>query len=282
MLRWGEGSMHSIDLRDLNKHHTNAFERGLHGKGLSLHAVARLANTANGFGEPIQQQAKRIEGDLPASALQVPKEISLCPGIAVHGRVVKSFVFSTDVVTIRNCNADAVLAVYPFPCQPAITQALLTVAECPVFTGVAGSTTQGQRSVDLAQISELQGVEGVVLNTLADAETVKAVAAHTDAVVVVTVTDLDEREFNRIVAGAQIVNVAAGRYTPQVVGLIRSNFPEMPIMASGGKSAETILATIRAGADAITWTPPSMADLEHVLMDSQRALVSSSADTAVS
>ena len=42
---------------------------------------------------------------------------------------------------------------------------------------------------------------------------------------------------------------------------IRKRFPEVPIIATGGPTDESILATIRAGANAITYTPPTSAAL---------------------
>ncbi|MBO4365549.1 MAG: dioxygenase, partial [Eggerthellaceae bacterium] len=199
-------------------------------------------------------EPKKIEGKFRRAVMCVPPEISECCGINVFGRVIRSFIFSTDVVTIRNCNADAVLAVYPFTCQPAITQALIMAAECPVFTGIAGSVTHGQRSVDLAHFTEMQGATGVVLNSTVEPDTIRAVAAYVDIPVVVTVTNFDEYVQVRIASGAQIVNVAAGRNTAEVVAQVRRAFPMIPIMASGGKSGDTIRSTIAAGADAITWT----------------------------
>lgn len=215
-------------------------------------------------------EPKRVEGTYRHGALCVPQEISQCGGISLFGRVLKSFVFSTDVVAIRNCNADAVLAVYPFTCQPAITEALMIAAECPVFTGVAGSTTRGQRSVDLARYSEMQGAAGVVLNSSSKPDVIRSVSQVVDIPVVVSVSNFDEYVQVRIAAGATIVNVAAGRNTVDVVRQVRQAFPAIPIMASGGKTGESILQTIEAGADAIIWTPPSIADLERKLMDGIR------------
>ena len=74
-------------------------------------------------------------------------------------------------------------------------------------------------------------------------------------------------------AGARIANVAAGRQTPEVVAQLREKYPDLPIIASGGHTNETAAQTIQAGADAITWTPPSMAELEHIAMEHNRASV---------
>ena len=43
----------------------------------------------------------------------MPDEIYAASGIVIMGRRIKSLIFSTDIAIIRNCNADAVLAVRP-------------------------------------------------------------------------------------------------------------------------------------------------------------------------
>ena len=73
------------------------------------------------------------EGNLRKHTLSVPQCISECSGIRVFGRRIKSLVFSTDVAIIKNINADAVIAVYPFTPQPSITQAIIGISEVPVF-----------------------------------------------------------------------------------------------------------------------------------------------------
>ena len=45
----------------------------------------------------------------------------------------------------------------------------------------------------------------------------------------------------------------------------------MPIIATGGPTDESILQTIEAGANAITWTPPSCAELFAEVMSAYRA-----------
>ena len=75
-----------------------------------------------------------------------------------------------------------------------------------------------------------------------------------DIPVIATVTEDDEITECKILAGAAIINVAAGARTAQVVASIRAHHPEIPILASGGGREDRILATIDAGADAITWT----------------------------
>ena len=215
---------------------------------------------------------KSIEGKFRKSELPLPAAANECPGISLFGRVIRTLVFSTDIAIIRNCDADAVLAVYPFTCQPSITQALLAYAERPVFTGVAGAVTTGVRSIELAMQSEMQGATGVVANTASRPNVIRSIARSVDIPVVVTISELSEFSIEQINAGAQIVNVAAGKETPAVVKEVRNLYPTIPIIASGGKTSESIRATIAAGADAISWTPPTLQELERASMQKNAAI----------
>ena len=194
----------------------------------------------------------RIEGRLSSPNARVPAVISQhCGGITVKGHTLKSFAYTTDAAIIRNTNANAILAVYPFTGEPVITPALLTVAE-------------------LAMVAEMQGAAGVVINAPAPAETIETTMSMVDIPVIATVTEDDEITECKILAGAAIINVAAGARTAQVVASIRAHHPEIPILASGGGSEDRILATIEAGADAITWTPPSAQQLQSQMMAKYR------------
>ena len=102
-----------------------------------------------------------IDGNLRKFNLRVPEVIRKCSGIVIFGKRIKSLVFSTDLCIIKNVNADAIIAVYPFTPQPVITQALLMAADIPVFAGVGGGLTGGQRVVNLAMFAEMQGATGV-------------------------------------------------------------------------------------------------------------------------
>lgn len=216
-------------------------------------------------------QPKHVEQAYRHIALHVPQVMNECSGIEIAGHVIRSLVFSTDVAVICHCDADAVLAVYPFPSHPIVNNALITASERPVFVGVGGGVTAGERSVDLASFAEMQGVFAVVLNATAHVETVKQVVEHVDVPVVATVFELDETTKQRIAAGVSVVNVAAGHDTPQVVAQVRAAYPDMPIMASAGPSEQTAAVTLAAGADALTWTPPNIQDIEHGLMAQNRA-----------
>ena len=140
----------------------------------------------------------------------------------------------------------------------------------PLFVGVGGGTTTGPRVAELAMVAEMQGAAGVVINAPAPAETIETTMSMIDIPVIATITEDDEVTECKIIAGAAIINVAAGARTAQVVSSIREHHPEIPILASGGGSEERILATIDAGADAITWTPPSAQQMQSQMMAKYR------------
>ena len=150
-----------------------------------------------------------VDGTLRKFALRVPEVVYQCSGIMVFGKRIKSLVFSTDLSIIKNVNADAIIAVYPFTPQPIITQALLLAADIPVFAGVGGGLTQGQRVVNLAMFAEMQGATGVVLNAPTASAVVSHVAETIDIPVVLTVARADTDFDERIRAGADIFNVSA-------------------------------------------------------------------------
>ena len=210
-----------------------------------------------------------VKGYLRDFRLSVPDAIYDCRGIKIFGRRIKSIVFSTDISILRNCNADAVIAVYPFTPQPVITQAVMMVADCPVFVGVGGGLTKGERVINLARHAEYQGATGVVLNAPTSNDTIREVAKVVDLPIVITVVKEDDVG-GRIDAGAQILNVSAASKTPELVAKIREKFPDVPIMATGGPTEKSIKATIKAGADAITWTPPSNGEVFRDIMDAYR------------
>ena len=202
--------------------------------------------------------------------LRIPSEANAASGIVINGRMIKTFVFTTDIAIIRNCDADAVFAVYPFTPQAAISGAIINSSYIPVFCGVGGGTTQGPRTVLLAKDVESQGAMGVVLNAPITNQNLMAVSKSVDIPVIVTVPTADVDIDARLAAGASIINVAAGINTPDLVRKIRSEHPDTPIIASGGNTPEAIARTIEAGANAITFTPPSTKELFSGIMEKYR------------
>ncbi len=220
--------------------------------------------------EETKVKIPEYESRLRHNIIRVPEIARKCSGINVFGRRLKTFIFSTDIAIIRNCDADAVFAVYPFTPQVAISESIIKGAYIPVFCGVGGGTTQGQRTVALAKDVEAQGACGVVLNAPVTDINIFSVAKAVDVPVVITVVSEETDIKARLDAGASILNVAAAERTPELVRKIRDKFPDVPIIATGGPTEESIGKTVNAGANAITYTPPSAKVLFSELMDKYR------------
>ncbi|MDD4715267.1 MAG: hydrolase [Oscillospiraceae bacterium] len=209
-------------------------------------------------------------GKLRSHMVQIPVCISEASGIRVFGRRIKSLAFTTDVAIIRNINADAIIAVYPFTPQSAIIRAVLLAADMPVFAGVGGGVTRGSRVVSLATDAELEGAFGVVINSPTENETILQLKEQLEIPIVVTVVSETENIEARLEAGADILNISGAGRTPEIVRSVRAKFPSVPIIATGGPTEASMLETIRAGANAITYTPPSNGDLFAVSMETYR------------
>jgi len=211
-----------------------------------------------------------IKGTLRDRIIVVPNAIRDASGIKIFGKRLKSFLFTTDVAVIKNTNADAIMAVYPFTPQPVITECLVTASDVPVFCGVGGGLTMGKRVVNLALDAEFKGAMAVVLNSPTSNDVIEAVRDTIDIPIVVTVLSDGKEIEERIQAGVTILNVSAGKKTAEVVRGIRKRHPNFPIMATGGKTEESISETILAGANAITYTPPTTAELFRKVMENYR------------
>jgi len=212
-----------------------------------------------------------IKGTLRRHMIEVPECIEQASGIKIFGKRIRSLAFTTDVAIIKNINADAIIAVYPFTPQPSITQAITMAADVPVFCGVGGGITMGKRVVNLALDAEFKGAIGVVVNAPTPNDTIKAIRDTIDIPIVVTVVS-EHTDFKaRIEAGASILNVSGAANTPVIIKKIRDQFPEIPIIATGGPTDETIMACIEAGANAITYTPPTPAEILKDIMEKYRS-----------
>ena len=218
----------------------------------------------------MKDQIPSYTGTLRDHSLTVPACVRACGGIRIFGRRIKSLAFTTDVAIIKNINADAIIAVYPFTPQPVISQAIISVSDVPVFVGVGGGLTKGHRMAHMAAFAEMQGATGVVANTPTSLENLRLVAETVDIPLISTVVRMDTDLQSRVEAGVSIFNVSAAAETPAIVAQIRSLYPDMPIIATGGPTDATIAATIEAGANAITWTPPASADIFRAIMERYR------------
>ena len=97
---------------------------------------------------------------------------------------------------------------------------------------------------------------GIVLNAPISNLNLLAVTKVVDITVIITVVSEASDIAARLANGASILNVVAGPQTADLVRKIRAEFPDVPIIASG--------------ANAITYTPPSTAELFKHMMAKYR------------
>lgn len=85
----------------------------------------------------------QVDSRLRHSILEMPVEIRKASGIVIYGRRIKSLVFTTDLAIIKNCDADAVFAVYPFTPQQSISDAIIKASYIPVSAAWAAARRRG-------------------------------------------------------------------------------------------------------------------------------------------
>ena len=142
--------------------------------------------------------------------------------------------------------------------------------DMPVLVGTGGGFTTGARAVAQAMEAEHCGAYGVVLNAPVSADILRDIKTHIDIPVVATIVSATQDTEARIAAGVDILNISAASETPQLVAALRARHPEIPIIATGGPSDDTIRKTIAAGANAITYTPPDSGTLLAGIMHAHR------------
>lgn len=213
-----------------------------------------------------------VVSPLRSSIIEMPDIIRKASGIVIYGKRIKSIVYSLDVSLIANTDADAILCVYPFTPNTQILNAVSLVAKAPILVGVGGGLTQGERSARLASHAEENNATAIVLNGPVTVETTEMVRQYVDIPIIYTVIDKSRELQPYIDAGVNIFNVSGGKDTVELVKWVREQYPDIPIIASGGKTDESIEDTINAGANAITYTAYGMMEQYfHEKMETYRA-----------
>ena len=110
----------------------------------------------------------------------------------------------------------------------------------------------------------------MVVNAPISDEVISRIKQVVDIPVIATIVSERMDIRSRMEAGADFLNVSGAAATPQIVRSVRTQFPDVPILATGGPNDETILKTIRAGANAITYSPPSNGELFADIMQKYR------------
>lgn len=216
-----------------------------------------------------------LTSKLRTDIVQAPSAIKAASGITLFGKKIRSIIYTMDVAVIVNCDADAILAVYPWTPNTRILQAVATVANVPILAGIGGGLTKGLRAATIGAFAEESGAQAVVLNAPTPIETLINVNRVVDVPTIYTIVRHMDDLNARIDAGVAAFNIAGGKETANLVAEVRaaidSKHPNFPIIASGGKTDQQITATIEAGANAVTFAAYGVTEATfHAKMEAYR------------
>ena len=206
-------------------------------------------------------------GTLRNHSIRLPHCIRECSGIRIFGMRIKSIAFTTDVPIIRvyssNSQCDRQRGIF------ALSKTFFR-RNTDVFQGKMAQRSVKRPAVRLAIEAENQGAFGVVVNAPISNEVIFRIKEVVNIPVIATIVSDQMDIRSRIEAGADFLNMSGAAATPQIVRRIRAQFPDVPILTTGGPNDETILETICAGANAITYSPPSNGELFAAIMQKYR------------
>ena len=109
-----------------------------------------------------------------------------------------------------------------------------------------------------------------MLNAPIRPEDIRRIKERVDIPIFYTVVSAKQEYRDHLAAGVDFLNICAAENTAEVVRTIRTQNPDIPIIASGGPTEQTIMETISAGANAITFTPPTTGEIYKGIMKAHR------------
>lgn len=207
---------------------------------------------------------------LSASNYQIPNAIDECSGLEIGERLIRSVLLTTDLAFINSFQADSVMAVHPFDKSSRLDEVIIDFSDKPVFCDIGGGLLREHEATKAAKKSLDVGASAVVISKPTPAEVIRNINSQINGLLIYTVMFNAEPAKDLAEAGVDIFNVATGEFTAESVSLIRNLLPEIPIMASGGPHNSTIRETIRAGADAIVFNPPTATEMMRAVFEGFR------------
>lgn len=207
---------------------------------------------------------------LSANKYDFPRSIEQSEGITLDGHIIKSVLLSTDLSFIQNLSTDSVMIVNPFDKSNKLNEVIIKFSNKPVFCDVGGGLLREEQTLCLAAGAFEVGASGVVLTKPTPPEIIRRINNEIDGPLIYTVM-LDAEPFQELAdAGVDIFNVTTGEMTSETVGKLRSLLPLAKIMANGGPYDSTIRETIKSGADAIVFNPPTATEILRSVFDENR------------
>lgn len=207
---------------------------------------------------------------LTANQFKIPETISECKGILFGNKRVKSILLSTDLAHILNIKSDGVMIVNPFEKSNELDRVVIDVTDSPVFCDIGGGLMREERTISLSMGAFKAGASAVVITRPTSPEIIYRMSSKISGPLIYTVMYDAEPVRDLKDAGVDIFNVVTGEETASSVQKIRKKLPDTDLMASGGPHDFTISETIRMGADAIVFNPPTATEILRSAFDNYR------------
>ncbi|MDM1408291.1 hypothetical protein [Myroides sp. DF42-4-2] len=193
-----------------------------------------------------------------------------CKGLELHGKKIKTILYSTDLALIENNDADALLAVYPFTPSLHIIKTLIAFSNKPVICGIGGGMTQGDFAIEIALEAQKCGAAAVIVNQPFKNEDIAILKQHLTIPIISSISTLNFDFEARIQAGVSCFNITGGGNTIQIVEYLQQHYPDFPVISTGGKTYDSLQNIVNKKVSAVILTPPSNAELFRSIMDNYR------------
>ncbi|MEX0607865.1 MAG: hypothetical protein WD016_07080 [Balneolaceae bacterium] len=214
--------------------------------------------------------SKKDDFVLTGNKYELPEAIEGCKGMNLGGHQVRSILLSTDLSYILNLKADAIMVINPFEKSEHLNKAITSLSKKPVLCDIGGGFLKEELTIKLSKSAFEFGAAGVVISKPTSYITIQKIRDQISGPLIYTVMFAEEKFSELAGAGVDIFNVSTGETTAETVAEIRSEFPEIPIMANGGPYDSTIYETIENGADAIVFNPPTATEMLRSIFDGYR------------
>lgn len=207
---------------------------------------------------------------LSANKFRLPKAIHESKGLEIQGQLIKSVLLSTDLSYIQNLDTDAVMTVNPFKKSTKLDRVIIEFSDKPVFSDIGGGLLNEERMLALAEGAGKAGASGLVITKPTPPSIVHRISSEVEIPLIYTIM-FDLEPYTELSdAGVDIFNVTTGEMTSETVQTLRENIPGASIMANGGPHESTIKHTIKSGADAIVFNPPTATEILRTVFDGYR------------
>ncbi|WP_286464312.1 hypothetical protein [Myroides odoratimimus] len=122
----------------------------------------------------------------------------------------------------------------------------------------------------MAKKAEALGAAAVIVNQPFKNEDIAEVKKHINIPIISSVSTLNFDFKSRIEAGVSCFNVTGGADTLKIVDYIKTTYPDIAVISTGGKTNESLQNIAQKKVNAIILTPPSNGELFRSIMDGYR------------